>query len=103
MALVEHLVGSVEIPSSVLAEIAIADFVHLAMVAGGAGLPAEAGKLRQTLRLGYLGFLGLSVALTGAEVNGVLMLASEADASVQIDDTTTSAVVTVEDTGRLGA
>lgn len=97
----ERLVGSVEILGPVLAEIAIADFVHRAMVAGGARLPAEAGELRQTLRLGYLGFR-LSVALTGAEVKGVLVLASEADAGLQIDDAAASAVVAVEDAGRRG-
>lgn len=86
---------------TVFTKVAVALLVQRAMMARGARLPTEAGELRQTFRLGDLG-LGLSVALASAEVEGVLVVASEADAGLQIDDTAASAVVAVEDARRLG-
>jgi hypothetical protein len=65
-------------------------------------LPDQADRLQQRLCFRNLR-LGLSIALAAAEIESVLMVAPVADASLQIDHTTTSAVVAIEDAGRLGS
>lgn len=64
-------------------------------------LPAETDRSQQVFCLRDLR-LGLGIALAAIQIESVLVVAPPADARLQIDQTTTSAVVAIEDAGRPG-
>lgn len=70
-----------------------------AMKAEIALLPNEADRLQQRFCLRDLR-LGLGIALAALQIESVLVVAPPADASLQIDQATTSAVIAIEDAGR---